>query len=298
MTKKINKEKKGDTVIEVIFATTIFGLIAVISISLMNSGISTAQTAVELTLARNEIDAQAEALRFIQNGFAAERENEAATWQFDDLWDKLVEKPYKPDGTLPNFHTAQEETSNSSNYQNDGCAQAINPLDDKSFILNTRRVTLSVPAIAENNLTFGVPDNSTSTDLSERSKLPTPIKGYPETVIRRNKDQKNIEPTPLYPRLIYATNNNSDLGNASDTVGNSNETTLQEEQDNYDRLRRSEGLWVMAVESAKTTWSAIAKADLPDYYDFHIRACWYAPASAIPSTIGTVVRLYNPRVLE
>ncbi|MDR2336990.1 MAG: type II secretion system GspH family protein, partial [Candidatus Nomurabacteria bacterium] len=128
------KSKRGDTVIEVIFATTVFGLIAVISISLMNSGISTAQTAVELTLARNEIDAQAEALRFIQNGFAAERENAAKTWQFDDLWDNLTDND--GDGldrvydaaSLPNFHTAQEETATNANYQNDGCAVAMDAI--------------------------------------------------------------------------------------------------------------------------------------------------------------------------
>lgn len=43
----------------------------------------------------------------------------------------------------------------------------------------------------------------------------------------------------------------------------------------------SDGLWVEA------------EAHIPQgYVDFHIRACWDAPGSNIPSTLGTIVRLY------
>ncbi|MDR2063876.1 MAG: type II secretion system GspH family protein [Candidatus Nomurabacteria bacterium] len=279
------KRKRGDTVIEVIFATTIFGLIAVISISLMNSGISTAQAAVELTLARNEIDAQAEALRFIQNGFAAERENDATTWQFDDLWDNLTDND--GDSTsrvhntttnpLPEFHVPQQATSTSSNYQNDGCATAMNSGNMQgAFILNTRRLTLSTP----------VADPNTITDLRGRSSTV-----LSQSITDYNELAGTIVSTPLYPRIIYST---------SSARNNSNEENLQEDSSagDYVFVRRSEGLWVLVTASNKTTYSNVMKAYLPDYYDFHIRACWYAPASAIPSTIGTIVRLYNPRVTE
>ena len=31
------------------------------------------------------------------------------------------------------------------------------------------------------------------------------------------------------------------------------------------------------------------------YIDFHIRACWDSPGQSVPVTIGTIVRLYEPR---
>lgn len=61
--------KKGDTLIEVVIAVGIFSLIAVSVVAVVSSSSSSAQTAVETTLAREEIDAQAEALRFIQSGY-------------------------------------------------------------------------------------------------------------------------------------------------------------------------------------------------------------------------------------
>ncbi|MDO5481071.1 MAG: hypothetical protein Q4F60_01850, partial [Candidatus Saccharibacteria bacterium] len=73
---------RGDTIIEVLFALSIFSLIAVLAIAVMNLGIAIAESNLELNMARNEVDAQAEAIRFIQSSYLAERE--------------LVDKPYEP----------------------------------------------------------------------------------------------------------------------------------------------------------------------------------------------------------
>lgn len=43
----------------------------------------------------------------------------------------------------------------------------------------------------------------------------------------------------------------------------------------------SSGLWVESVPEESS-----------HYVDFHIRACWDAPGSDVPSTLGTIVRLY------
>ncbi len=59
--------KRGDTIIEVMFAIAIFGLVAILSISSMNRGVVTAETTLEATTARDELNAQAEALRFMHN---------------------------------------------------------------------------------------------------------------------------------------------------------------------------------------------------------------------------------------
>lgn len=41
----------------------------------------------------------------------------------------------------------------------------------------------------------------------------------------------------------------------------------------------TDGMWIEAVSHGQ-------------YVDFHIRACWDAPGSNVPSTLGTIVRLY------
>ena len=57
--------KRGDTIIEVTLAVSIFAMLMVSSLALMNAGLSRSQATMQLTMARNTIDAQAEALRFM-----------------------------------------------------------------------------------------------------------------------------------------------------------------------------------------------------------------------------------------
>ncbi len=59
----------GDTLIEVLFAITIFSVIVVGGLSLMNRGLATSQRSVEMTLVRQQVDAQAEALRFMHSSY-------------------------------------------------------------------------------------------------------------------------------------------------------------------------------------------------------------------------------------
>jgi hypothetical protein len=63
-------------------------------LKLMNSGINTALASLELTTARGEADAQAEALRFIHNGYVAEYEypdidHYVAVW--NEIADRAIE---------------------------------------------------------------------------------------------------------------------------------------------------------------------------------------------------------------
>ena len=74
MTKCVSK--RGDTLIEVMLAVGIFSMVAVAVVAVMSGGTSSAQTALETTLAREEINTQAEALRFIQSSYIAEKDNE------------------------------------------------------------------------------------------------------------------------------------------------------------------------------------------------------------------------------
>lgn len=80
--------KKGDTLIEVTLAVGIFSMIAIAVVSVLSSSTSGAQTALESTLTREEIDAQAEALRFIQNS-AVNGDS-----RYKKLWDAIVGNVY------------------------------------------------------------------------------------------------------------------------------------------------------------------------------------------------------------
>jgi len=84
--------QKGDTLIEVLFAVTVFSLVAVGSLSIMNQGTATAQRSLEITLVRQEIDAQAEALRFIHDSYIAAYPN-AVSGEASGEWSKIVANP-------------------------------------------------------------------------------------------------------------------------------------------------------------------------------------------------------------
>jgi type II secretory pathway pseudopilin PulG len=92
---------RGDTIIEVLFAITVFSLLAVGSIAIMNQGTAAAQRSLELTLVRQQIDSQAEALRYIQTSYVTAY---AGSGTYDPAspaaeWKKLVDRATESDAT-------------------------------------------------------------------------------------------------------------------------------------------------------------------------------------------------------
>lgn len=79
-----NMRQRGDTLIEVLFAVSIFAAIMVGTIVIMNQGIASAQNALEINLVRNQIDTQAELLRHLNNAkltsIGRNGTNESAEW--------------------------------------------------------------------------------------------------------------------------------------------------------------------------------------------------------------------------
>jgi len=65
------RRQEGDTLIEVLFAMTVFSLIVVTALSLMGQGVAAAQRSLEITTVRQQIDGQAETLRFLHEAFVA-----------------------------------------------------------------------------------------------------------------------------------------------------------------------------------------------------------------------------------
>ena len=83
--------KTGDTLIEVTLAVGIFSMVAIAIIAVMNGGTSSSQTALETTLTREAIDAQAEALRFIQSAYIADMNSGKDEGNFTDLWKDITD---------------------------------------------------------------------------------------------------------------------------------------------------------------------------------------------------------------
>lgn len=246
---------KGDTIIEVVFAIAAFSFVSVVSIAVMNQSVETAQSTLEVTMARNEIDAQSEAIRFIHNSFLSEREYENAKQVYRDLWKRLSDSNLT--GGLSNDSNNVPDLNYSSCSQPYSSSQPNNIAAVHGFILNTRLID---------------PTNTSNT-----------IVPYSQSVF--------AEPT-LYPRLIYsATGNLNGDQNSDNGVLITGKTTGQK----YRTIARVEGIWVVSVAGINATG---VYSDIPEYYDFHIRTCWYAPGNNNPSTIGTIIRLYNPELVE
>lgn len=67
----ISRSQRGDTLIEVLFAVSVFSLVAVSALTIMNQGTAISQRALETTLVRQEMSAQAETLRFLHDSYIA-----------------------------------------------------------------------------------------------------------------------------------------------------------------------------------------------------------------------------------
>jgi len=71
--------QRGDTIIEVLLAITVFALVVTGVIAIMNQGVNASQRSLEVTLVKQQIDAQAEALRAAQQDYLAG--NKTGAWQ-------------------------------------------------------------------------------------------------------------------------------------------------------------------------------------------------------------------------
>lgn len=201
--------QQGDTIIEVVFAIIIFSFIAISSLAIMNQGIATGERALEITLVRQQINAQAEALRYIHEAYVVQPDTSNTVWA--DL------------STLQSERGTAYGQAEASRYGVDGGECAVpSGSHYKPFILNAR--------------------------LAQVWSVPPAVAAGPE------------EGHPPYPQVIYNTDNS---------------------------VSAAYGMWIEAVPSG-------ASAGKP-FVDFHIRACWPAPGSAVPMTIGTIVRLYDPQ---
>ena len=238
--------KKGDTLIEVTIAVGIFSMIAIAIASVMSSGSSGAQTSLETTLAREEIDAQAEALRFIHSTYIASRnttDSNNSNNYAKDIWNTIVNNAIAPPGSNDDESFTLKFTPDNCDalYSGDQSIYAQN-----AFIINPKKL---------------------GKDQSGDG-----------TYIPASTNDNHFFSASTYPRLIFTDNGDEAL------IDNNNNT-----------LYRAEGIYVIAVKESGTT-TQFSTDNQSAFYDFYIRTCWYGNDASRPSTISTVIRLYNPDV--
>ncbi len=128
---QVRYAERGDTLIEVLFAITVFAMVMVGSLSIMNQGTIAAQRSVEITQVRQQVDAQAEAIRFIHSAYVA---------------------AYTPGTTLPSNGTpaaqwnallAKASPTPASQYGSATTATTCTvPTPSRSFFMNPRTATV------------------------------------------------------------------------------------------------------------------------------------------------------------
>lgn len=242
--------KKGDTLIEVTIAIGIFSMIAVAIVAVMSNGSAGAQTALETTLAREEIDTQAEALRFIHSAYAVNT-NSTESNKYAALWNKITDNAV----VLSSSSTEEFQTS-VLQYRPTQCSELYDSVGstyfNNAFVINTKALG-----------TFDAKTVDTVYKASNASGTGSVPFGQAVT----------------YPRLVYSQDNQDSL------VGNTGGA-----------LTSVEGLFVVAVKDSNTTTVVDEKGSnkTSTFYDFFIRSCWYGSNADEPSTISTVIRLYDP----
>lgn len=206
----------GDTLIEVLFAITVFSLVVVSALAIMNQGSAAAQRSLETTLVRQQIDMEADTLRYLHEAYVT---NYQAGYSTNP---KLTLA-----GATGEYYKIVQSViatgAKSASDFNTGAPTCPTP-PTGSFILNPHDATfISNPAIFKSATTYA---------------------------------QLTFDPV------------------------------------NTNVLSSSDGIWIEAVRSAINSDPTQANSG---YIDFHIRACWSAPGISAPSTLGTIVRLYEPR---
>lgn len=277
--------KRGDTIIEVMFAIAVFSLVAVITISMMNLGTANAEGSLELTTARHELNAQAEALRFVHSAYTAELalptcsapilQKGEKCQQYKALWEEITvghARTSMPDDNAQKAIIDISDTLANSdpsvgNYKEIGCQRAYEPgvfggnsllTANKAFVLNIRDLNIS--------------PNGDNNDLEAPTRA---------IISATNSPSSKFAAAPFSARIIY-----SRKDHPNETTGD--DYAAHDVDRQYNQVSKVEGIWVVAIAG-----DAIDPAN-PPFYDFYIQTCWNAPNSLTPTILDTVIRLYNP----
>ena len=129
---------RGDTIIEVTFAVVIFSTLAIAGLSIMNRTVNSVQRSLEITLVRQDIKTQAEALRFVHGAYLA------SGGSYDSgspaaVWNTLVSGATYTLSTVPAFDSILSSSGSCTSpveASGGGRAFIINPRTLKIVSLN------------------------------------------------------------------------------------------------------------------------------------------------------------------
>lgn len=243
--------KRGDTIIEAMFAFAVFSLVSIITVSMMNLGVAASERSLELTTVRNELNGQAEALRFIHSSYIAQQNlpseskcggNNRNCQHYTELWNAITRR------------TLDYGTERTADYPLSTCNSVYDEeslINDKAFIVNTRKLS-----------SYGGPVSPNEALVYAEKKTSVP-----------NPDYYFGIPT-LSARIIYGSN-----------IGDSDQLSYIANLAEYTEVKKVEGIWIIGVKGPGA---------IPQYYDFYIETCWYGSNNSTPTSLDTVVRLYNP----
>ena len=247
---------KGDTLIEVALAIGIFSMVAISVVTVMTGGTSSTQTALETTLAREEIDTQAEALRFIHAAYISDEEAGKDKSPYTQLWQEITNNAYTPvlDSDANKDFQQYSPSSCQDVYKN------TNVLS-KAFVINPRALS-ALSDTQPNNISNAIN----------------------RVYISYQNNNNKFKQAATHPRLIYTKKATDNL--TEENTGNN--------------ISSVEGLYVLAVKDPNGTIISPNGSSKKGsaYYDFYIRTCWYGTGSEMPTTISTVIRLYDPEGIK
>ncbi|MBQ9180572.1 RICIN domain-containing protein [Candidatus Saccharibacteria bacterium] len=258
------RKRKGDTLIEVAIAIAIFSLAAIGVVGVVHGSTSAAQAALEVTVTREEIDAQAETLRFIHNTYVTMGDSNSANYtRYEQLWQQIASRAVHTDTELNEILA----------FNPSSCAEIYNGTTlskQKAFILNPRGVGAG---LALNDVVVTPPG-------SGNGKFAT---------------------AATTPRLLYNGVSGDQLLDAGENSAlmsslNSTYSTLSSAEGIYIVAVKDQGTTTMV--STDGAGNAEVHTGGAGYYDFYVRTCWYEPGAERPSTISTVIRLQDPAAAD
>lgn len=272
------RTKIGDTLVEVALAIGIFSMVAIVIVSVISASTSNAQTALEVTISREDLDAQAEALRFIHDSYMNDSQSEDTSQnRYHDLWQEITKRAISEleaeSGTAPAYEVNFNPETCSELYEEGGVLSANagrNP-----FIINIRNLGGNEEGKIDKN------------DIIVASDLPDSTNG-----------ERVFFEAGTFPRIMYG---GADTGASLDK--DSEEDSFYNQITNTQtNIKRVEGIYIIAIKGQHQIMdldNPTSSLELKDaYFDFSIRSCWFPPGAKRASTISTTIRLYDPAVIE
>ena len=234
-------------------------MVAITVVSVINGSVSGAQSSLENTITREEMDGQSEALRFIQSAYIASGEtiDDGNESKYARLWDALSDRAID----LSKLSSSDRDAVLKYNpvtcdeiYRSDNNAGWNTLKKQNAFIINSRAM---------------------STDNTDNIVV--------------NYSPNIFKAATTYPRIIYGNDNSDALYNPSEVTGALKITGAEGLY--VIAVRDQDGTVIVSDINGDTVTKSA-------YIDFYIRSCWFAPGADRASTISTAVRLYDPNAVS